>query len=238
MIRYKWKYPLVLCFAATGWFFIVDFAFFASNLLKLFEGGWFPLLIGACIFTLMMTWKEGRRLLNENMRASGLDLKSFLEAVFVSPPLRVEGTAVFLTAETGTVPNAMLHNLKHNKVLHEHNLFVTVLSHEIPWIGLDKRLAVESLGHDCWQVVVNYGFKNDPDLPKALQQIKGRGCELEAMTTSYFLSRDTVIPTIGSGMSQWREKLFAQMHHNASGAADFLKLPNNAVVELGSKIEI
>ena len=167
-----------------------------------------------------------------------MDLNSFIDAVFVSPPARVDGTAVFLTAEPGTVPNAMLHNLKHNKVLHEHNLFVTVRNHEVPWIGLEKRVEIVSLGHDCWQVVVHYGFKNSPDLPKALQQIKGRGCELEPMTTSYFLSRDTVIPTIGSGMAQWREKLFAQMHHNASGAADFLKLPSNSVVELGSKIEI
>ena len=238
VIRYKWRYPLVLCFAATGVFFVVDFAFWASNMFKLFDGGWFPLVIGGAVFTLMMTWKDGRRLLNDKLRADALDLPSFLEAVFVSPPVRVEGTAVFLTAETGTVPNALLHNLKHNKVLHEHNLFVTVNNHEVPWIGLDKRLAIESLGHDCWQVTIHYGFKNDPNVPKALEQIKGRGCELDAMTTSYFLSRDTVIPTIGSGMAQWREKLFAQMHHNASGAADFLRLPNNSVVELGSKIEI
>ncbi|MDP3139198.1 MAG: potassium transporter Kup, partial [Burkholderiaceae bacterium] len=238
VIRYGWNYPLALCIAATGLFFVVDFAFFASNLLKLFQGGWFPLLIGGGIFTLMMTWKQGRELLNRKLRADAIDLKSFLEAVFVSPPVRVEGTAVFLTAEPGTVPNAMLHNLKHNKVLHENNLFVTVRHHERPWIGLDKRLEIEALGHDCWQVIVHYGFKNDPDIPKALQQIKGRGCELDAMTTSYFLSRDTVIPTIGGGMAAWREKLFAQMHHNASGAADFLNLPNNAVVELGSKIEI
>ncbi len=238
VIRYKWNYPLFLCIAATGWFFVVDFAFFASNMFKLFDGGWFPLLIGGAIFTLMVTWKDGRRLLNETLRSDALDLTSFLEAVFVSPPARVEGTAVFLTAEPGTVPNALLHNLKHNKVLHEHNLFVTVRNHEVPWIGLDKRLEIESLGHDCWQVVIHYGFKNDPNVPKALEEIKGRGCELEAMTTSYFLSRDTVIPTIGGGMAQWREKLFAQMHHNASGAADFLKLPNNSVVELGSKIEI
>ena len=238
VIRYKWNYPLALCVAATGWFFIVDFAFFASNMLKLFDGGWFPLLIGGVIFTLMMTWKQGRALLNEKLRADAIDLRSFLESVFVSPPTRVDGTAVFLTAESGTVPNALLHNLKHNKVLHENNLFVTVRNHEIPWIGLDKRLAIESLGHHCWQVTIHYGFKNDPDVPKALQQIKGRGCELDDMTTSYFLSRDTVVPTIGSGMAQWREKIFAQMHHNASGAADFLNLPNNAVVELGSKIEI
>ena len=238
VIRYNWKYPLLLCIGATALFFVVDLAFFASNMRKLFDGGWFPLMIAGAIFTLMMTWKEGRRLLNEKLKADAIDLPSFLDAVFVSPPVRVEGTAVFLTAETGTVPNALLHNLKHNKVLHANNLFVTVRNHEVPWIGMDKRLEIEALGHDCWQVMIHYGFKNDPDVPKALQHIKGRGCELDDMTTSYFLSRDTVVPTIGRGMARWREKLFAQMHHNASGAADFLKLPNNAVVELGSKIEI
>ena len=238
VIRHAWKYPLWLCIAATGFFFVVDLAFWGSNLLKFLDGGWFPLLIGGAIFTLMLTWKDGRHILNQKLRADALGLPAFLDAVFISPPSRVDGTAVFLTAEPGIVPNALLHNLKHNKVLHEHNLFVTVRNHEVPWVGLDKRLQVETLGHDCWQVIVNYGFKNNPDLPKALQAIKGRGCELEEMTTSYFLSRDTVIPTIGGGMAQWREKLFAQMHHNASGAADFLKLPNNAVVELGSKIEI
>ena len=238
VIRFHWKYPLWLCIVATGVFFIVDFTFWASNLLKLFDGGWFPLAIGGAIFLLMMTWKEGRHLLSKKLREDAIDLKSFLESVFVSPPTRVEGTAVFLTGEVAAVPNALLHNLKHNKVLHRQNLFVTVRSHEVPWIGLEKRVAIESLGHDCWQVVLNFGFKNDPDVPQALQSIKGRGCELQDMTTSYFLSRDTVIPTIGGGMAPWREKLFAQMHHNASGAADFLNLPNNAVVELGSKIEI
>jgi len=238
VIRYAWHYPLPLCIAATGAFFVIDFAFFASNMVKLVEGGWFPLLIAGGVFTLMLTWKDGRRLLNQKLKAEAIDLSSFLEAVFVSPPVRAAGTAVFLTAEPGTVPNAMLHNLKHNKVLHEINLFVTVRNHEVPWIGMDKRLSIESLGHDCWSVMVNYGFKNDPDLPKALQHMKGRGCDLDPMTTSYFLSRDTVSPTIGSGMAFWREKLFAQMHLNASGAADFLKLPSNAVVELGSKIEI
>ena len=175
VIRYGWKYPLSLCIAATGVFFVVDFAFFASNLMKLFAGGWFPLLIGGAVFTLMITWKEGRRILNEKLRADAIDLPSFLDAVFVNPPLRVEGTAVFLTAEPGIVPNAMLHNLKHNKVLHQQNLFVTVRNHEVPWIGVSKRLEVESLGHDCWKVSVHYGFKNDLDLPKALQQIKNRG---------------------------------------------------------------
>ncbi len=238
VIRYGWKYPLWICIAATGLFFVVDFAFFASNLLKLPEGGWFPLVIGGGVFTLMITWKEGRRLLSAAQHADSIDLKSFLESVFISPPARVDGTAVFLTAEIGTVPNAMLHNLKHNKVLHEQNLFVTVKNHEVPWIGLDKRVEIQPLGHHCWQIIVHYGFKNDLDLPRALQQARARGCGLDPMTTSYFLSRDTVIPTIGSGMAPWREKLFAQMHHNAGAAADFLNLPNNSVVELGSKIEI
>jgi len=238
VIRYRWNYPLALCIAATGAFFVVDLAFFTSNLLKLFDGGWFPLMIGGAVFTLMITWKDGRALLNEKLRSDAIDLPSFLEAVFTSPPTRVEGTAVFLTGEPGTVPNAMLHNLKHNKVLHEQNLFVTVRSHEVPWLGMDRRLEVEALGRNCWQVVVHYGFKNDPDIPQALANLRGRGCGLDPMTTSYFLSRDTVIPTIGSGMADWREKLFAQMHRNAGEAADFLNLPSNAVVEMGSKIEI
>ena len=238
VIRFGWGYPLALCVAATGFFFVVDLAFFASNLLKLFQGGWFPLMIGGGVFMLMMTWKQGRSLLNDKLRADAIDLKDFLESVFLSPPTRVDGTAVFLTAEPGAVPNALLHNLKHNKVLHRQNLFVTVRNHEEPWIGRDKRLQVEPLGHDCWQVVVQYGFKDDPDIPSALHQLRVQGCDVEPMTTSYFLSRDTIIPTIGSGMAPWREKLFAQMHHTASGAADFLHLPSNAVVELGSKIEI
>ncbi|MDB5965774.1 MAG: potassium transporter Kup, partial [Polaromonas sp.] len=238
VIRYGWKYPLALCIAATGVFFLIDFAFLASNALKFVEGGWFPILIAGAIFTLMVTWKEGRAILHRKLSADAIDLKSFLEAVFVSPPARVEGTAVFLSGEPGSVPNALLHNLKHNKVLHENNLFVTVRSHELPWVGLDKRLEIEALGRHCWQVVIHYGFKNEPDVPRALLQMRGRGCEANPMSTSYFLSRDTVVPTIGDGMAPWREKLFAQMHRNAGSAADFLNLPSNAVVELGSKVEI
>ena len=238
VIRYAWKLPLALCIAATGLFFVIDLLLFASNTLKLLDGGWFPVTIGAAMFTVMMTWKKGRAILTEKLRADAIDLPSFLEAVFVSPPTRVDGTAVFLTAEPGSVPNALLHNLKHNKVLHEHNLFVTVRYHEVPWIGMDKRIEIEPLGHACWQVVLHYGFKNDLDLPRALERIRGHGCELQPMTTSYFLSRDVVVPSIGGGMAKWREKLFAQMHHNASAAADFLNLPSNSVVELGSKVEI
>ena len=238
VIRYSWNYSLALCLAATGIFFTIDFAFLASNMLKFAQGGWFPILIAGAIFTLMVTWKQGRAILHEKVQADALDLNSFLEAVFVSPPSRVEGTAVFLTGEPGTVPNALLHNLKHNKVLHANNLFVTVRNHEIPLIDSDKRLEITPLGHACWQVVINYGFKDNPDVPRALQQLQGHGCEADPMTTSYFLSRDIVVPTIGSGMALWREKLFAQMHRNASSAADYLNLPNNAVVELGSKIQI
>jgi len=238
VVRFGWNYPWWLCIASTGFFFVIDFAFFASNMLKLLEGGWFPLMIGGAIFILMKTWNEGRRLLNETLEGEALSLDSFLESVFIAPPPRVDGSAVFLSARPGVVPHALLHNLKHNKVLHEHNLFVTVRNHEVPWIPPSERLEVEYLGYEAWKVIVHYGFKDDPDLPVALELLKDNGVELDPMATSYFLSRDIVIPTAGAGMSLWREKLFSQMHRNASSAADFLKLPNNAVVELGSKIAI
>ena len=168
---------------------------------------------------LMMTWKQGRALMAQAQHADAIELNSFLEAVFMAPPARVEGTAVFLTAETGTVPNALLHNLKHNKVLHAQNLFVTVRNHEIPWIGLDKRLEIESLGHG----LLGGG---DPTTvsrttrmcPRRWHRCAGAVATLDPMTTSYFLSRDLVVPTLGDGMALWREKLFAQMHHNAGAA--------------------
>ncbi len=238
VIRYSWKYPLWLCLVSTGFFFVVDITFWASNLLKLVEGGWFPLLIASVIMLLMLTWRDGRAILYEKRQADALELRSFLEAVFMAPPLRVEGSAVFLTSGKGSVPNAMLHNLKHNKVLHKQNLFVNVQNHEVPWIAEDQRLEVDALGNDCWQVVVHYGFKDDPDVPGALSKLGDMGCKLEPMSTSYFLSRDSIVPTVGAAMSEWREKLFSQMHLNASSAADFLNLPSNSVVELGSKIEI
>jgi KUP system potassium uptake protein len=238
VIHYGWRYPFWWCLAATGFFFAIDFVFWASNLLKLFEGGWFPLLIAGVIMMFMLTWRDGRAILNEKRQEDALDLSSFLDAVFLSPPTRVDGTAVFLTSGKGAVPNAMLHNLKHNKVLHQQNLFVNVQNHEIPWVDEAERLKINALDNDCWQVEIHYGFKDDPDVPGALSHLKGMGCEVSPMTTSYFLSRDSIVPTVGGGMSQWREKLFAQMHLNASSAADFLNLPSNSVVELGSKIEI
>lgn len=238
VIRYRWNYSLALCLLATGFFFVVDLAFFASNLLKLFEGGWFPLLIGGTVFTLMMTWRRGRELLHQKLQADALDLRQFLESTWRHPPTRVPGTAVFLSGEPGTVPHALLHNLKHNKVLHERNLFVTVRNHEVPWVGMDKRVEAESLGGDCWEVIIHYGFKNEPDVPAALAQLRTQGCKLDSMSTSYFLSRDVIIPRMNNSMAHWREKLFAQMHKNASRVADFLHLPSNSVVELGSKIEL
>ena len=238
VIRYGWKYPWSLCFAATGFFFVVDFVYFSANVIKVFDGGWFPVVIGGVMFTLMMTWKQGRKLMTTRLREDAIDLKSFLEAVFVSPPTRVQGTAVFLVSDQGITPNALLHNLKHNKVLHETNLFVTVKQHEVPWIGFDKRCEMEPLGRDCWQVTLNFGFKNEPDVPDALRLLRNRGCVMDDMDTSYFLSRDIVMPTMGGGMADWREKLFASMHRNAAAAADFLSLPTNRVVELGSKLEI
>jgi KUP system potassium uptake protein len=238
VVRYGWKYPLPLCILATAFFFVIDVTFFASNMLKLLAGGWFPLVIGIGMYTLMLTWMQGRRLVADRLRDEAIELKGFLDAVFISPPTRVAGTAVFLAAEVGLTPNALMHNLKHNKVLHEHNLFVSVRHHEVPWIGFDKRIEMEALGHDCWQVTLHFGFKNDPDVPEALKLLEGRGVPLDEMDTSYFLSRDTVIPTFGGGMAMWREKLFASMHRNAAAAADFLNLPSNRIVELGSKVEI
>ena len=238
VLRYAWKYPMWLCISTTSIFFLVDLAFWSSNLLKIADGGWFPLFIGGMILILMLTWRDGRQLLHHKTRDEAMDLRSFLDALFIGPPTRVEGTAVFLTTENDIVPNAMLHNLKHNKVLHVQNLFVTVRSHEVPWIAKDERVELTDLGHDCWQVKIHYGFKDDPDVPFALSLLRDKLGNINGMSTSYFLSRDSIVPTVHGGMAQWREKLFAQMYLNASAAADFLNLPSNSVVEMGSKIEI
>ena len=241
VIRHAWRLPLSLCLAATGCFFAVDLVFLSANLVKVLDGGWFPLAIGGVVFALMTTWHAGRRLMAERLRDEALELGPFIESLFLAPPLRVPGTAVFLSAEQGSTPFALLHNLKHNKVLHAQNLFVTVVHHEQPWIGFDRRVEVQPLGHDCWQVTLHFGFKNEPDVPEALKLLSGRGIELDEMETSYFLSRDSVIPTLGrarGGMAPWREKLFASMHRNAAAAADFLHLPTNRLVELGTKIEV
>jgi KUP system potassium uptake protein len=238
VIRYSWKYPLWLCLSVTVFFLVIDLAFWSSNLLKLADGGWFPLAIAGAILVIMLTWRDGRALLLKVSRANSMELQVFLESLFFSPPVRVEGTAVFMSTQYGMVPNAFLHNLKHNKVLHDTNVFVTVKNHEVPYILVVERLTAKSMGNNCWEVVIHYGFKDDPNVPLALETLIQHGCNLNPMTTSYFLSRDSIVPVTNGGMAQWREVLFAQMHLNASSAANFLKLPSNAVVEVGSKIEI
>jgi len=238
VLRHAWQRPLALCIAATSVFLSIDLLFFASNLLKLPAGGWFPLLIGAGLFMLMLTWLQGRERMTERLRADAIDLRGFLDAVFVAPPARVPGTAVFLSAEEGLAPNALMHNLRHNQVLHEYNLFVNVRHHEVPWIGFDKRIEMQPLGHACWQVTLHYGFKNDPDVPAALALLRDRGVPLDEMRTSYFLSHDVVVPPPARVMSAWRAQLFAVMHRNAARAADFLSLPPTRVVELGARIPL
>jgi KUP system potassium uptake protein len=238
VLRHAWRRPLALCMAATGFFLCIDLLFFASNLLKLPAGGWFPLLIGVGLFVLMLTWLQGRERMSERLRADAIDLRGFLDAVFVAPPVRVPGTAVFLGAEAGLAPNALMHNLKHNQVLHEYNLFVTVRHHELPWIGFDKRIEMQPLGHDCWQLTLHYGYKNDPDVPAALALLRDRGVPLDEMRTSYFLSHDVVVPPPAGVMSAWRAQLFAVMHRNAARAADFMSLPPTRVVELGARIPL
>ena len=238
VIRYRWGYPLLLCVLATGFFLVMELVFFASNALKVLEGGWFTLLIAGVIFTLMMTWKEGRKLVLRKLRSDSIELKPFLESLLAYPPGRVEGTAVFLNREHGHTPAALLHNLKHNKVFHETNLFVAVESHEVPWIAIDKRIECESLGRDCYKVTLHFGFKDDPNVPLALAPLTLRGIDCDEGNTSYFLSREIVVPTVGDGMTPWREKLFANMHRTAGSAADFLSLPANRVIELGTKVSI
>jgi len=238
VIRYRWHYPWWLCIGATGFFLAIEAVFFASNILKVFSGGWFTLLIAGFVFTVMMTWARGRALLSTSLRADAIELKPFLKSVLAEPPLRVPGTAVFLNGEADLTPTALLHNLKHNNVLHETNLFVTVHTLDVPWVPFAQRAAAELLCKGCWAITLTFGFKNDVDVPAALELLQGRGIELDPMRTSYFLSRNTIVPSLGGGMAPWREKLFANMHRNAASAADFLNLPPNRVVELGTKVQI
>jgi KUP system potassium uptake protein len=240
VIRYLWRYPLWICVFATGCFLVVDVSFFGATLLKVVDGGWFPLAIGAVVFTLMTTWRQGRSVMFRRLRASSVPLKPFLDSLFRDPPHRVPGTAVFLTATPDATPNALLHNLNHNKVLHERVVFLTAEVTDEPWVPFQERVKLHKLGHGCWRMNVRFGFMNEPDITRALEVADGLGLELDTMTTSYFLSRETVVPvaSIASGMAFWREKLFAAMSRNAGNAADYFKLPANRVIELGTKVEI
>jgi KUP system potassium uptake protein len=238
VLRYGWKFGLWPSLLATGFFFVIDVTFFAANLLKIVEGGWFPLLIGALIFIGMVTWARGRELLSASLRADAIELVPFLKSVLANPPMRAPGTAVFMSSDPDLTPTALLHNLKHNNVLHESNLFVTAHNHEVPVVPLAQRATARQLCDGCWTVMLNFGFKDNVDVPTALESLRDQGIELEPMRTSYFLSRATIVPTLGGGMAPWREKLYASMHRNASSAADFLSLPPNRVVELGTKVQI
>jgi KUP system potassium uptake protein len=240
VIRFLWKYPLWLCLFATGFFAIVDIAFFSATLLKVVDGGWFPLAIGAVMFTLMITWRQGRSVMFRRLKASSVPLKPFLESLFVDPPQRVPGTAVFLTATPEATPHALLHNLNHNKVLHERVVFLTAEVTDEPWVRFQDRVKLTKLGHGCWRMTVSYGFMNEPDISRTLEIAGTLGLEFDMMTTSFFLSRETVVPVAAtdSGMAFWREKLFAMMSKNAGNAADYFKLPANRVIELGTKVEI
>jgi len=238
VIHTAWHYSLLLSVFATAFFLVIDATFFSSNLLKIAQGGWFPLVIGVVIFTAMVTWKRGRAILFDRSRIDTVPLTSFLDSLFEHPLTRVPGTAVFLTADPQGVPHALLHNLAHNKVLHERVIFITVVYRAIPWILPAERVALQPLAHNCYQITAYYGFKDEVDLPQLLASCKPLGLEFEPLETSYFLSREVVVPTPGGGMAHWRERLFAIMARDAGSVAEYFKLPANRVIELGTRVEI
>jgi KUP system potassium uptake protein len=233
VIRYRWRMNLLLCLGATGFFLAIDSAFFAANVLKILHGGWFPLLLGTLLFTLMLTWRKGRQL-----QKHAIPLDAFLESLFIAPPVRVPGTAVFLRGESDGVPHAMLHNLSHNKVLHERIVFLTVHITDAPFVEESARVRVTPLGHGCHQVDIRFGFKDEPDIPAMLALCAGQDEPFEMMQTSFFIARQNVISTPGEGMAPWREHLFVAMQRNARDAADYYHIPTNRVIELGTQIEI
>jgi KUP system potassium uptake protein len=236
--RYRWKLPLAVCLGATGFFMLMDIALFSASTLKLLHGGWFPLLLGAILLTGMMTWKRGRELVFENLEKHAIPLDAFLQSLFVGPPTRVPGTAIFLRGESDGVPHALLHNLSHNKVLHERVVFLTVHIREEPWVTPLEQVQVVELGHNCFQLNVHYGFKDEPHIPDVMKRCATFGLPFEMMETSFFIARQTVISTPGRGMAPWREHLFATMSRNARAAADYYQIPPNRVIELGTQVEI
>jgi KUP system potassium uptake protein len=240
VIRYGWGYPLWLCLLATGSFMVVDATFFAAAMHKVFDGGWFPLLLGAGIFSLMVTWRRGRTRLLALLKSSSIPLDPFLASLFVEPPQRVPGTAVFLTSTPDATPHALLHSLKHYKVIHERNIFLTVEFLDVPWVPFEERVACKDLGHDCWRVVVHYGFMDRPDVGTALEQCGALGLQIEPMDVSYFMSREMIVPSAGakSLLARWRDRIFSAMARNAGSVTDFFNIPANQVVELGTRVEI
>lgn len=238
VIRYSWKYYLALCIFSTAFFFVIDVALFSSSALKIMHGGWFPLALGAGMFTVMLTWYRGRDLIAQNMRNQAIPLNDFLTSLFVSPPPRVSGTAIFLRSPSEGVPHALLHNLSHNKILHERVIFLTVHNQEVPWVPFNERVRVTALGNECYQLDVFYGFKNEPDIPQAMELAAAKGLKFETMETSFFITRQTIVSRPQHQMWAWRAWLFVVMSRTARDAADYYNIPSNRVIEVGSQIGI
>ena len=235
-----WKWPLwkVLVFATP--FLLLDFIFVASTSVKILSGGWVPILIGAVAYTLLMTWKDGREIVLKRLSSDALPMSLFIQSIGYSNETQfVPGTAVFLTGTPDLVPHAMLHNIKHNKVLHEMNIMVTVITQDIPYVADTARAETEQMSERFYRVTLYYGFKDQPNIPNALEQALATvGIEYDLMQISFFISRDRLIHSVGDGLAPWREKLFISMQRNTSPVSDFYKIPPNRVVELGSQIEI
>jgi KUP system potassium uptake protein len=239
VIRYVWGYPLWLCLGATGAFMVIDATFFAAALHKVLEGGWFPLALGGAVFVVMSTWRSGRDLLFARLAATAMPLTEFLESLLSRPPVRVPGNAVFLTSLPEMTPNSLVHSLKHYRVLHEQVVFLTVEFRDIPWVSRADRIEMEKLRGDCHRVRARYGFMERPDAMDAIELARAKGLDLDPMQTSFFFSRQKIIPVAGNGgMAPWREHLFAAMARNAGSIADYFNIPNNRVVELGTRVEI
>ena len=238
LMRRLWHWPLWIAVPLLLVFLTIDLSFFSANAIKLFHGGWFPIVVAIALFTLLVTWKRGRQLLMERLSPGAIPIEPFIQSVTAHPPTRVPGTAVFLTAAAEGVPHALLHNLNHNKVLHDRIVLLTVSTIDIPHVPDEERIEILPLGSEFFRVVVRYGFKDDPDVPRALGLAAAKGLKFQMMETSFFLSRQTLIPKVGPGMALWQEKLFALMSRNASSATTFFKIPANRVVELGTRIEL
>ncbi|MET0239879.1 MAG: potassium transporter Kup [Sphingobium sp.] len=237
LLLHVWKWPRRVSIPLLTIFYLVDGAYFASNLTKVPDGGWFPLLIGLIAFTLLTTWARGRKLMQDRLRESAMPIPVFVASA-ANSAVRVAGTAVFMTSTSDGVPHALLHNLKHNKVLHDRVVLLTVKIADVPVMPDGKRYRIDDLGHGFFRLVLNYGFMEEADVPAALAQVHGCGQSFKMMETSFFLARQTLLPSARPGMAIWREKIFAWMLRNAESAMEFFRLPTNRVVELGSQVEI
>jgi KUP system potassium uptake protein len=235
----EWKIKPLLVFLLAIVFFVLDFSFWTANLIKVKDGGWYPMLLGAICFLMLTTWYKGRKLLRQRVAQDSIHLPEFVQALLQHPPHRVEGTAVFLTAHIDFVPVALLHNLKHNRVLHERVIFLKLSIWDIPYVRDEERINIVELGGNCYVVRALHGFKETPDINRILALLeRDHGLTLELADTSFFLARDTIVPSNLPGMALWRERLFAWMMQNAAKPSDFFRIPPNRVVELGTKIEI